>query len=266
MATQSKIEWTDATWNPVRGCSFCSPGCTNCYAARIAARFRRKGLPFEGLAQMTSDGPRWTNTVVCLEDKLMDPLRWKKPRKIFVNSMSDLFHEKVPFDFISRIFDVMAGAHWHTFQILTKRSERLRDLSRHLPWPKNLWMGVSVENAGHLDRIDHLCQTPAKTKFLSLEPLLGPLHGLNLREIHRVIVGGESGPGARPMSPEWVADIRDKCRCAGVPFLLKQWGKITNNPNPTDPTATGNDGNAKGGRLLEGRTWDQMPNGDQDSQ
>jgi len=259
MATKSKIEWTEVTWNPVRGCTFCSPGCLHCYAARIVARFSGEGVLFQGLACMTPDGPRWTNEVVCLEDKLMDPLRWKKPRKIFVNSMSDLFHEKVPFDFLHRLFEVMQGADWHSFQVLTKRSQRLAHLSPHLPWADNIWMGVSIENEQYLHRADDLRGTGARVKFLSLEPLLGPLRGLNLTGIDWVIVGGESGPGARPMSPEWVVEVRDKCQRAGVPFFLKQWGKITNNPDPTDPTATGNDGNANGGRMLEGRTWDQMP-------
>ena len=259
MTGKTKIEWTGTTWNPIRGCSVCSPGCVHCYAARMAARFSGPGRPFEGVAEMTPRGPRWTGEVICLEDALFEPLRWKEPRMIFVNSMSDLFHEHVPFDFVSRVFDVMAGADWHTFQVLTKRSRRLRELSRHLPWPKNLWMGVSVESTEYLTRIDDLRATSAKIKFLSLEPLLGPLPDLNLADIDWVIVGGESGPSARPMDQAWVIEIRNKCQSLGTPFFFKQWGHIRNNPDRNDPTAKQNGGTAKGGRLLEGRTWDEMP-------
>lgn len=259
MATATKIEWTEATWNLISGCSPVSPACANCYAARMAARFSGAGQPFEGLAVMTPRGPRWTGDVICLEDALFWPLRWKKPRMIFVNSMSDLFHEHVPFDFISRVFEVMAGAHWHTFQVLTKRARRCADLSLHLPWPKNVWMGVSVENAEYLPRIDDLRKTKAKVKFVSLEPLLGPLVELDLTNIDWVIVGGESGPGARPMAPAWPTEVRKRCQRTGVPFFFKQWGHIRNNPDPADPTARQNGGKAKGGRLLEGRPWDEMP-------
>ncbi len=244
MAVNSKIDWTDATWNPVLGCTMCSPGCAHCYAARMAARFTKPGLPFEGLAVTSANGPRWTGEVVCREDKLFDPLHWKKPRRVFVNSMSDLFHEKVPFDFIHRVFEVMAGAHWHEFQVLTKRSDRLQKLSRHLNWPKNVWMGVSVENAEYVPRVDDLRGADAKTKFLSLEPLLGPLPNLDLTGIDWVIVGGESGPKARPMSPAWATDIRDQCQHSGVPFFFKQWGGVNKK---------------KAGRLLDGRAWDEMP-------
>ena len=208
---------------------------------------------------MTPRGPRWTGEVICLEDRLFEPLRWKKPRMIFINSMSDLFHEQVPFDFISRVFEVMAGAHWHTFQILTKRSRRCAHLSPHLPRPKNVWMGVSVENADYLVRIEDLRRTTARVKFVSIEPLLGALPNLDLKGINWVIVGGESGPGARPMNPAWVNGIRSTCQRSGVPFFFKQWGHIRNNPDPTDPTARQNSGKAKGGRLLEGHTWDEMP-------
>lgn len=259
MATTTTIEWTEATWNPTRGCSRCSPGCANCYAERMAARFSGSGKPFESVASMTPQGPRWTGSIVCLEYALFEPLRWKRPRMIFVNSMSDLFHEHVPFDFISRVFEVMAGAHWHTFQVLTKRSRRCADLSPHLRWPKNLWMGVSVEDADYLDRMDDLRKTRAKVKFLSIEPLLGPLPSLDARGIDWVIVGGESGPGARPMKAAWVVNIRDQCKHARIPFFFKQWGHIRNNPDPTDPTARQNGGRAKGGRHLEGHTWDEIP-------
>ena len=259
MATTTKIECTEATWNPVRGCSRVSEGCRNCYAARMAARFSGPGKPFESVAGMTPDGPNWIGELVCLEDALFEPLRWKKPHMIFVNSMSDLFHEQVPFDFISRVFEVMTGAHWHTFQVLTKRSRRCADLSPHLPWPKNVWMGVSIENADYLPRLDDLRNTKARAKFVSIEPLLGPLPSLALKGIDWAIVGGESGPGARPMHPAWVVKIRDQCQRADVPFFFKQWGHIRNNPDPADPTARQNGGKVKGGRLLEDRTWDEMP-------
>ncbi len=259
MAIKTAIEWTDATWNPVWGCSRCSPGCEHCYAESTAARFANPGLPYHGIARMTKAGPRWTNSVVCKDNLLLQPLHWRKPRKILVNSMSDLFHDNVPFDFIQRVFEVMAGAHWHEFQILTKRSSRLRKLSRHLMWPRNVWMGVSIENAEYVARIDDLQSTGAKTKFLSLEPLLGPLPDLDLNRINWVIVGGESGPKARPMSPEWVPDIREQCLISGVPFFFKQWGRLSNNPIQHDPTDRKTGGNAKGGRRLEGRTWDEMP-------
>jgi protein gp37 len=220
----------------------------------MAARFSGPGKPLEGIATMTPTGPRWTGDIVCLEDALFAPLRWKRPHMIFVNSMSDLFHEQVPFDFILHVFEVMAGAHWHTFQVLTKRSRRCADLSPHLPWPKNVWMGVSVENADYLPRLDDLRKTKASVKFVSIEPLLGALPSLDLKGIDWVIVGGESGPGARPMDATWVLEIRDQCQHADVRFFFRQWGHIRNNPDPADPTAKKNGGKAKGGRLLEDRT------------
>ena len=244
MASMTSIEWTDKTWNPVWGCSCCSPGCEHCYARLMAARFSKIGLPYEGLAEMTPNGPRWTNEIVCKDERLFEPLRWKKSSMIFVNSMSDLFHEKVPFDYLHRVFEVMHGAHWHVFQVLTKRSKRLTKLSSYLPWPKNVWMGVSVESAEYMWRIDHLKKSGAKIKFLSLEPLLGSLPDINLTGIDWVIAGGESGPGARPMDPAWVIDIRDQCQNASVPFFFKQWGSVNKKKN---------------GRILEGRTWDEMP-------
>ena len=182
--------------------------------------------------------------MVCVEELLFEPFAWKRPRMVFVNSMSDLFHQHVPFDFLHRVFDVMRAAHWHTFQFLTKRSGRLQEVGRHLSWPANVWMGVSVENADCCSRIDDLCATPAKIKFLSLEPLLGPLPNLNLKGIDWVIVGGESGPKARPMDPAWARTIRDQCQAAGVPFFLKQWGGVSKK---------------RTGRILDGRTWDEMP-------
>ena len=236
MAANSSIEWTGSTWNPVTGCTKISPGCKHCYAERMATRLRAMGQP------NYVNGFRST-----VHEHMLDvPLRWKKPQTIFVNSMSDLFHEAVPTPFIRRVFDVMRLAHWHRFQVLTKRSERLLELSPELPWPPNVWMGVSVETETYSSRIDHLRGTGAKVKFLSLEPLLGPLSSLDLRGIDWAIVGGESGPGARPMQAAWVVDIRDKCRKKKVPFFFKQWGGVRKKA---------------AGRELEGRTWDEVPLG-----
>jgi protein gp37 len=236
MAALSTIEWTEATWNPVTGCTKISPGCDNCYAERMARRLQAMGQP------NYAEGFRLT-----IHDRMLEaPLSWKKPRTIFVNSMSDLFHRDVPDEFILKVFDVMGRAFWHRFQVLTKRSQRLLRLGRVLPWKANIWMGVSVENQAYSYRIDHLRQSGALVKFLSLEPLLGPLPRLDLRGIDWVIVGGESGPGARPVSEGWVLDIRDRCAAAGVPFFFKQWGGVNKK---------------KAGRMLEGRTWDEMPGG-----
>lgn len=234
MAEHSGIEWTDATWNPVTGCTKVSPGCKHCYAERLALRLRAMG------------NPRYRNgfAVTMHPDLLTLPLRWHQPRRIFVNSMSDLFHESVPSEYIRQVFDIMARASWHVFQILTKRSERLAVLSPSLPWPTNVWQGVSVEKARYLARIDHLRQVPAAVHFLSIEPLLGPIPRLPLEGIHWVIVGGESGGGRRDMAPEWARTIRDQCVAGGVPFFFKQWGGRT-------PKARG--------RILDGRTWDEIP-------
>lgn len=234
MSQTSTIEWTDATWNPVTGCTKISPGCTHCYAETFAERWR--GIPGHPYEQ-GFDLKVW-------ETRLQQPLTWKKPRTVFVNSMSDLFHEEVPFAFVKKVFAVMKQAHWHNFQILTKRSERLMELAPNLDWPENVWMGVSVESAKYLYRLDHLRKTPAFIRFASLEPLLGPLTKINLNGIHWVIVGGESGPGARPMDPEWVDEIREQCVKKGVPFFFKQWGGVQKKKN---------------GRTLNGRTWDEMP-------
>ena len=234
MADQSSIEWTEATWNPLTGCTKVSQGCKNCYALRMSRRLKAMG------------NPKYANgfELTIHEDQLQVPLKWSKPRVIFVNSMSDLFHEDVPLPFIQKVFGVMREANWHTFQVLTKRAERLSDISGSLDWPDNVWMGVSVENSDCMFRIDHLRATGARTRFLSLEPLLGPLHGLNLSGIDWVIVGGESGPRSRPVKKEWVIDIRDQCRRSRVPFFFKQWGGFNKKGN---------------GRTLEGRTWDEMP-------
>ena len=234
MAQGSGIEWTESTWNPVTGCTKISPGCKHCYAERMAERLRamRQANYINGFD-------------LTLHPHMLDvPLRWKRPQTIFVNSMSDLFHRDVPFDYIQRVFDVMTRAHWHRFQVLTKRASRVAELSPKLQWASNIWMGVSVETEEYRDRIDALRLTAAQTKFLSLEPLLGPLHDLNLDGIDWVIVGGESGPRSRPMASEWVMDLRDQCLRAKVPFFFKQWGGKNKK---------------KAGRLLEGRTWDQVP-------
>jgi protein gp37 len=234
MADHSGIEWTDATWNPVTGCTKISPGCKHCYAERLATRLRAMGNPRyrDGFA------------VTLHADQLTLPLRWKRSKRIFVNSMSDLYHEAVPDDFIRRVFDVMLAAPQHVFQILTKRSDRVAALASSLPWAPNVWQGVSVENADYVSRIDDLREVPAAVRFLSVEPLLGPIRDLPLALIDWVIVGGESGGRRRPVDPEWVRGIRDQCVVAHVPFFFKQWGGRT-------PKS--------GGRVLDGRTWDEMP-------
>lgn len=233
MAT-SKIEWTQATWNPTTGCTKISPGCKHCYAERMAIRLHAMGM------EKYSNGFDLT----VHHDALEVPYQWKKPKLIFVNSMSDLFHEQMPLEFILKVMEVMREVNWHQYQILTKRSENLLALDPHIDWPENVWMGVSVENEKYAYRIDHLRETGAKIKFLSLEPLLGPLKKLDLRGMNWVIVGGESGPGARPMKYEWVTDIKDRCLDANVPFFFKQWGGVDKSKN---------------GRVLEGTTWDEMP-------
>ncbi|MGQ7280007.1 DUF5131 family protein [Brevibacillus thermoruber] len=234
MATMSSIEWTEATWNPVTGCTKISEGCRHCYAAIMAKRLE------------AMNNPRYQNGFnVTLHHDLIDlPLRWKKPRKIFVNSMSDLFHRDVPFEFILSVFQIMEKASWHTFQILTKRSDRLAELAPALPWPKNVWQGVSVENERVVHRIDDLRRVPAYVRFLSLEPLIGPLNNLDLTGIHWVIVGGESGPGARPMKEEWVRSIMHQCKEQNVAFFFKQWGGVQKH---------------RTGRLLDGKTYDEYP-------
>jgi protein gp37 len=314
LSDKSKIEWTDATWNPVTGCSKVSEGCRNCYAMKFAERWR--GTP----------GHYYENgfDITLRPDKLDEPLHWRRPRRIFVNSMSDLFHEKVPFDFIRTVFTIMAEANWHTFQILTKRPDRMKNVLDQLSWRfdglifngskvtwplPNVWLGVSVENQRAADeRIPLLLQTPAAVRFLSMEPLLGPvdlrnidydrtvkidcltgLHGWPYphaeqdKRIHWVIVGGESGPGARPMHPDWVRSLRDQCHAAGVPFFFKQWGEfLPHESNEDDPefwvtesgscgyvhtsmpteswiTYMNRVGKKAAGRLLDGRTWDEMP-------
>ncbi len=216
MGQKSAIEWTGSTWNPVTGCVKISPGCMHCYAERMAKRLQAMGQP------------NYANGFkLALHEHVVElPLKWKKAQNIFVNSMSDLFLEEVPITFIKKIFTVMRKAHWHTFQVLTKRSERLKELSSKLYWAPNIWMGVTVENNDYTFRIDDLRKTDAHIKFLSIEPLLGSMHNLNLTGIDWVIVGGESGPGARPMRREWVIDIRNQCIKNNVPFFFKQWGGV----------------------------------------
>jgi len=234
MANSSHIEWTDATWNPVTGCSKVSPGCKFCYAGRLAHRLQAMG----------QKNYRNGFDVTLQPHMLEHPLHWRKPRRIFVNSMSDLFHDEVPTSYIRQVFSVMRRADWHQFQVLTKRSDRLLKLNRVLQWRPQIWMGVSVENEDYLFRVDHLRRTGAAIKFLSVEPLLGPLHNLVLRGIDWVMVGGESGPHARPLDPAWVQELRDRCAVAGVPFFFKQWGGVFK---------------SRTGRILDGRKWDEMP-------
>ena len=231
---KTSIEWTETTWNPVTGCSKVSPGCKNCYAERMTVRLKAMGQ---------ANYARGFK-VVAHDHTLALPLNWKKPQMVFVNSMSDLFHPAVSVDFIRRVFNVMDLADQHIFQVLTKRAKRLVELNDQLLWPDHVWMGVSVENADCKSRIELLRKTSAKVKFLSIEPLLGPLGKLNLRDIDWVIVGGESGPGARPMQENWALDVRDQCVRANVPFFFKQWGGFNKKKN---------------GRLLKGETWSEMP-------
>ena len=234
MSSQTKIEWTGVTWNPVTGCSEVSEGCRHCYAHRLALRLQAMG------------NRRYTNGFqVTLHEDLVDaPLRWRSPRVVFVNSMSDVFHQHVPISFLRRVFETMNISRQHTFQILTKRSDRLRQLAGKLEWTKNIWMGVSVENENVSHRIEDLRHVPAEVRFLSCEPLIGPMKELPLEGIHWVIVGGESGPGARPMEADWVRSIREQCRKAGVAFFFKQWGGVCKHQH---------------GRVLDNRTYDEMP-------
>ena len=221
----SKIEWTEATWNPLRGCARVSEGCRFCYAERVADRFSGEGQPYEGLTTRGKDGqPRWNNEIMLVPHMLKKPLSWKQPRRIFVNSMSDLFHEKVPFDYIQQVFDVMRQASWHEFQILTKRAERLAELAPQIDWSPNVWMGVSIEDSRVIDRADALREVPATIRFLSLEPLIGPIPNLDLAGLDWAIIGGESGNQARIMEPEWAIDLLNQCKSVNVPCFVKQMG------------------------------------------
>lgn len=234
MSDKSAIEWTEATWNPVTGCDQVSPGCAHCYAKTFAERF--KGVPGHPYEQ--GFGLRiWP-------ERLDHPLKWKRPRTIFVNSMSDLFHEDIPDDFVAKIFDVMEKADHHVFQVLTKRQDRMVELAPELPWPSNVWMGVSIENRRFVHRADALREVPAAVRFISAEPLLGPLEGLDLDGIDWLIAGGESGPGHRRVEEDWITDLRDRCGDEDVAFFFKQWGGHRPKTN---------------GRELEGRTWDEYP-------
>ncbi|KGR89055.1 hypothetical protein CD30_17750 [Ureibacillus massiliensis 4400831 = CIP 108448 = CCUG 49529] len=235
MAGSSSIEWTEATWNPVTGCNKVSDGCKHCYAERMAKRLHAMG------------NPRYENGFnVTLHYDLIDvPRKWIKPRKVFVNSMSDLFHEKIPTEFIQKVFRTMNETPQHTYQVLTKRPKRILDLSSQLNFTPNIWIGTSVENTKVINRIELLKKVPAKIRFLSCEPLLGPLDDLNLIDIHWVIVGGESGPGARPVEADWVRSIRDQCQSQNVSFFFKQWGGVQKH---------------RFGRKLDNRTYDEFPN------
>lgn len=234
MADKSAIEWTEATWNPVTGCDQVSPGCAHCYAKTFAERWRGiKGHPYE----QGFDLRLWPQ-------RLDQPSKWRRPRMIFVNSMSDLFHERVPDEFIREVFAAMEEADWHTYQVLTKRPERVLDMADSLPWPPNVWMGVSIENRRFVHRADHLREVDAAVRFISAEPLLGPLEGLDLDGISWLIAGGESGPRHRRVDEDWIVELRDRCVEDGVAFFFKQWGGAR-------PKS--------GGRELQGRTWDQMP-------
>jgi protein gp37 len=234
MSDGSAIEWTEASWNPATGCSKVSPGCAHCYAETFAERFRGvPGHPYE----QGFDLRLWPQ-------RLELPLRWRRPRLIFVNSMSDLFHEDIPDDYIGRVFEVMKQADWHTFQVLTKRHERLAELATALDWPANVWMGVSIENRRFVHRADYLREVPAAVRFISAEPLLGHLEGLDLAGIDWLIAGGESGPGHRRVSEDWIVELRDRCQDENVAFFFKQWGGVRSK---------------SGGRKLQGRTWDDMP-------
>ncbi len=243
MGDKSGIEWTDATWNPVLGCAKVSPGCDNCYAISMSRRIEATGN--EAYQGITTDDD-WTGLVKCLPERLDQPLRWERPRRIFVNSMSDLFHPDVPEEFIDDVWATMAAATRHIYQILTKRPQRMADVVGRMDWPHlpNVWLGTSVESDRYAFRADWLSRVPAALRFLSLEPLLGPLPSVDLTNADWVIVGGESGSNARPMHPDWVRDIRDECNRDSVPFFFKQWGGRF-------PKS--------GGRELDGRTWDEYP-------
>ena len=246
--SDSSIEWTEKTWNPTKGCSKVSPGCTNCYAIRMAMRLQAMDVPtYRGLTRKSGKQYQWTGKINTAPEALSLPLTWKKPAKIFVNSMSDLFHESIPVEFLKKVWDVMAEADHHQFQVLTKRPDHMNAIlqdSSAFPRLPNVWLGVSVENSDHLDRLDILKEIPAYIRFVSLEPLLGPLTGINLKNIDWAIVGGESGPGSRPIEEEWVKEIESACRAAGTYFFFKQWGG--RNKKQT-------------GRTWRNQTWDEIP-------
>lgn len=256
MAQSSTIEWTEATWNPIVGCSKVSAGCKHCYAERMSVRLAGMARAAEATGaaagrkqayqQVVNGRGRWNGRILTVDAALEDPFKWKSPRRIFVNSMSDLFHQDVPEEFVRRVFEVMNRCPQHVFQVLTKRPENALRLAPQLRWSENIWLGTSIEDATALHRVSDLANVPSSLRFLSLEPLLGPISGLDLRGIHWVIVGGESGPGARPMRVEWVREIQQICVDRGVPFFFKQWGGRNK---------------ALSGRTLNGRTWDELPRG-----
>lgn len=242
---ETSIEWTDATWNPVAGCTILTAGCTNCYAMRMAARLDAMGLEkYAGLTRKSGGRAKWTGKISLDRKSLSTPQTWSKPRRVFVNSMSDLFHQDVPVDFIADVWKVMADTPRHTYQILTKRPDRMMEIVPGLPKLPNVWLGTSVEDGRVLHRVDELRQVPAAIRFISFEPLIGSVAGASLKDIHWAIVGGESGPNARHMEPAWVDEIQSMCRVAGTAFFFKQWGG-------KNKKATG--------RLLNGRTYDEMP-------
>ena len=247
MAGQSDIEWTDATWNPVSGCLMISPGCTNCYAMRMAGRLQAMEHPsYKAVTRKSGSRQVWTGRIHLNDATLDVPLRWRQPRRVFVNSMSDLFQDGVPADFIAKVWDVMKQAHWHSFQVLTKRPDNMRSVLKQIKLPRlpNVWLGTSVESADYVDRIKVLRTIPAAVRFVSFEPLLGAVGKPNLKGIHWAIVGGESGPNARLMSPEWVMEIQNNCKEYDTAFFFKQWGGVNKK---------------KSGRVLNGRTWDAYP-------
>jgi len=250
VAGLSDIEWTDATWNPVAGCTMISPGCTNCYAMRMASRLQSMGHhAYDGVTRKSGGRPVWTGRVNVNESALSVPLRWRTPRKVFVNSMSDLFQEEMADEFVTRVWNVMAEAHWHVFQVLTKRPDNMLRIvtENNLPALPNVWLGTSVESGKYKQRISLLRRVPARIRFISFEPLIGAIGRADLSGIHWAIVGGESGPRARPMKPEWIAEIKAQCRAQKVAFFFKQWGGV-NKKNT--------------GRVYKGRTWDEFPQTD----
>lgn len=279
MADKSSIEWTQATWNPTTGCDRTSPGCDHCYALTLSRRLKAMGNPkYQRDGSPATSGPGFRLTLH--PDQLSLPHRWKSPRLIFVNSMSDLFHPEVPDEFIEDVFQVMADTPQHTYQVLTKRSQRLSKLAPRLSWSKNVWMGVSVESARYAFRANHLRKVPAAVRFISAEPLLGPLPNLDLTGIDWLIAGGESGPGARPMHPDWAKELRDRCKTADVAFFFKQWGAWAPNREtgavpvaidgvildampsvraPGAPVRMRRVGKGAAGRTMDGRTWNEMP-------
>ena len=279
MSDRSSIEWTQATWNPTTGCDRTSPGCDHCYALTLARRLKAMGNPkYQNDGSARTSGPGFGLTLH--RDQLDLPRRWARPRVVFVNSMSDLFHKDVPLGFIRDVFAVMADTPRHTYQVLTKRSKRLAQIADRLEWSPNIWMGVSVETDRYAFRVDHLREVDATVRFISAEPLLGPVPSLNLSGIHWVIAGGESGKAARPMHPTWARGLRDACQDGGVAFFFKQWGTWAPAPPeaklsvtvegelvqsdmlvgvPGAPAPVRRSSKAAAGRLLDGRTWDQMP-------